>query len=56
MHERRERHQERIVEIARDGKVARGEIVRTARVGKTGYKERGQHASVGGFEVCNKCL
>lgn len=41
------------MEIARDSKVARGEIVRTARVGETGNKERGQDASVGGFEVCN---
>lgn len=41
------------MKIARDSKVARGEIVRTARVGKTEYKERGQHASVEGFEMCN---
>lgn len=41
------------MEIARDSKVVRGEIVKTARVGKTRYKERGQDASVGGFEVCN---
>lgn len=38
------------MEIARDSKVARGEIVRTARVGKTGYKERGQDASVGALK------
>lgn len=41
------------MEIARDSKVARGEIVKTARVGKTGNKERGQDASGGRFDVCN---